>query len=271
MNQFENHRTDDAYESALILKLMVFRFINNYTALFYIAFVKPFITSYDPCTADDCMKELQISLGTIFFTKIIFTFCLNVIVPIFNQDPHKKVTVDPEAPPSESPDVPIDPPEVTPPPPPTPTRVIKEPPSDEEILMFARVFKKPNYDSIEGTFEDYSNHAIVFGFTTMFISAFPIAIALALLNNYREMRLLGWKMSFVYRRPLPRKVSNIGLWFNVFEGMSAVAVAVNAGLIAFTQSITADYSSYGKVWLFGGIIAFVFYLLCYMAARMLSS
>jgi hypothetical protein len=88
--QFENHRTDKEYENALISKIMLFRFVNNYTALFYIAFVKPFIQDFDACTANDCMKELQISLGTIFFTKLIFNMAATVLSPIFKQVSVKK-------------------------------------------------------------------------------------------------------------------------------------------------------------------------------------
>jgi hypothetical protein len=40
--------TDTAYEDALIGKTFVFMFVNSFAALFYIAFVKPFIT-VDPC------------------------------------------------------------------------------------------------------------------------------------------------------------------------------------------------------------------------------
>jgi hypothetical protein len=70
--------------------------------------------------------------------------------------------------------------------------------------IYKRVFFKPNYDNVEGWFDDYSNYVILFGFTTLFVSAFPITIGLALVNNYAEMRLLAWKMSYVYRRPMPR-------------------------------------------------------------------
>lgn len=236
MIQFENHRTDAEHESAIILKLVTFRFVNNFIALFYIAFVKPFFTEFDPCTADNCMKELQISLGTIFTTKLLCTFTFSVLMPILflrRKESEKKV---------DEKDVQED---------------FLEENKAADYEAFLRVFRKPNYDSIEGTFEDYSNHVILFGFTTMFISAFPIGIALALCYNYLEMRLLGWKLSFVYRRTMPRRVSNIGVWYYIFEAMAAIAVVVNAALVAFTQSITASYTGYEKVWLFMSIITLI--------------
>jgi anoctamin-10/anoctamin-7 len=40
MTDRENHRTDTAWEDALITKIFIFQFVNSYGALFYIAFIK---------------------------------------------------------------------------------------------------------------------------------------------------------------------------------------------------------------------------------------
>ena len=89
MNNFENHRTDTEYEDALILKSFAFRFINNYSPLFYIAFVKPSIQSLDPCTNDNCLKDLQTGLGSIFISKLMVNLLSAIISPIL--DHRKKV------------------------------------------------------------------------------------------------------------------------------------------------------------------------------------
>jgi hypothetical protein len=49
LTDFENHRTDTEYEDSLITKTFIFQFVNSYSPLFYIAFVKPFIGDLDPC------------------------------------------------------------------------------------------------------------------------------------------------------------------------------------------------------------------------------
>lgn len=54
-----------------------------------------------------------------------------------------------------------------------------------------------------------------------------------------------------------RKAVNIGIWYRVFEWLSIIAVGVNAGLVAFTMSVTVAYSGYVRVWLFGSIIVLV--------------
>lgn len=90
LNKYENHRTDTEYEDSLILKTFAFRYVNNYSPLFYIAFVKPYIQSFDPCTGNDCLKELQISLGTIFISKLLFRLIFTIIFPILSQRSKEK-------------------------------------------------------------------------------------------------------------------------------------------------------------------------------------
>jgi hypothetical protein len=69
LTDYENHRTDTAYEDNLIAKTFCFQFVNSYAALIYIAIFKPFLADIDPCI-DSCMKELQTGLGTIFLIRL---------------------------------------------------------------------------------------------------------------------------------------------------------------------------------------------------------
>lgn len=49
-----------------------------------------------------------------------------------------------------------------------------------------------------------------FGFTTIFVAAFPLAPLLALLNNVIEIRLDAYKFVTQWRRPLASRAKDIG-------------------------------------------------------------
>lgn len=51
---------------------------------------------------------------------------------------------------------------------------------------------------------------IQYGFTTIFVAAFPLAPLLALFSNFVEIRLDAIKMIRLQRRLVPRKAKDIG-------------------------------------------------------------
>ena len=64
----------------------------------------------------------------------------------------------------------------------------------------------------EGTFEDYLEMFIQFGYVTLFSCAYPLAGFWALLNNVIEVRGDAFKLCFVHQRPFGQRVRNIGTW-----------------------------------------------------------
>lgn len=65
---------------------------------------------------------------------------------------------------------------------------------------------------------------IQYGFTTIFVAAFPLAPLLALFSNLVEIRLDAIKMVQLQRRLVPRKAKDIGVGSN---GMAAQGGALN--------------------------------------------
>ena len=59
----------------------------------------------------------------------------------------------------------------------------------------------------EGTFEDFLEMFIQFGYVTLFSSAYPLAGLCALLNNMIEIRGDAFKLCFVHRRPFGARVN----------------------------------------------------------------
>jgi len=64
--------------------------------------------------------------------------------------------------------------------------------------------------SDHGLFFEYLELIIQYGFTTLFVSAFPLAPFFALLNNYFEIRIDAYKFVSGLRRPVPERAGDIG-------------------------------------------------------------
>jgi uncharacterized protein (UPF0332 family) len=77
---------------------------------------------------------------------------------------------------------------------------------------------------------DYLEIVIQYGYVTMFVVAFPLAPALALLNNIFESKVDLFKLTEC-RRPALQQRSNIGSWHYCMEFISFLSVITNCYLI----------------------------------------
>ena len=85
----------------------------------------------------------------------------------------------------------------------------------------------------EGTFGDYDELIVQFGFVILFVVAFPAAPFLAMLNTFLEIWIDGTKLDTSCRRPMPKGAKDIGTWFSVLEFLSWMAILTNVGIIVF--------------------------------------
>jgi anoctamin-1 len=82
---------------------------------------------------------------------------------------------------------------------------------------------------------------IQYGFVTIFVVAFPLAPLFALINNVFEMRLDAKKFLAFYRRPVPKRVSDIGVWYNIMHILGKLSVLASAFIIAFSSNVIPHY------------------------------
>jgi len=186
------------------------------------------------------MGELQTTLGTIFITRLTLGNITEVFIPMlqwtstFNErDATRKKTSKT----GES-----------------------DPLMQQDLSEVERAFTRPSYDSLMGTFDDYSELVIQFGYTTMFICSFPLAATMAFVSNYVEMRVDSWKLCRIMRRPDPKNAEDIGSWYPVLEIIAAAAVFTNAALVAFTGDFVIYYSWTQRTWVFVAISFSLFFV-----------
>lgn len=73
LTNFENHRVQSKHDLSLLIKSFVFKLVNSYISLFYMAFLQ----SYDPwvpdCKGEECLAGLQKHLGFLVITQLVFS------------------------------------------------------------------------------------------------------------------------------------------------------------------------------------------------------
>jgi len=67
LTQWENHFSITEKNNEFSKKLILFDFVNSYSSLFYIAFIKPY---NEGCVNNNCIKELETQMYSIFFVYL---------------------------------------------------------------------------------------------------------------------------------------------------------------------------------------------------------
>lgn len=199
LTSWENHRLESAYQNHLILKVLVFNFLNCFASLFYIAFVL------------QDMKLLRQSLATLLITSQIINQVVESLLPYWLQRKNSvKVKKKLEA--------------------------LK---ADVDATLYEQVVLEKEMGTYLGTFDDYLELFLQFGYVSLFSCVYPLAAAFAVLNNFTEVNSDALKMCRVFKRPFSEPSSNIGVWQLAFETMSVISVVTNCALIGMSPQVNA--------------------------------
>ena len=250
LNNWENYRTQSEFENALVFKNFLFQFVNNYFVLFYIAFLRevkdPISGAAHPCAEGNCLPELQAQLIVVFTGKTIskqLMFTLKPFIFKFVQttlgNRHTKKLVKAAAKgqgaiPSEMANALQD--------------VVKLGGGRSDPTQQLKALKKirnplelqSRLMPYAGTFDDFNDRVIQFGYLVLFAPAYSLAPLLAFINNVIEIRSSGFKMCFAYQRPTWKARAGIGSWLAVLNVLGFLAVITNASMITFVGSQDAD-------------------------------
>jgi len=244
-NEWENHRTEQDFQDALISKSFIFKFFNSFSSLFYLSFVRPyangeeyyvkqyenickackkedhktFVTDYAGCV-DTCgltairnainvqvLDDLRLQLASLFVTAIVIQNIMEIMLPYIMS----KIGECRETRAAEQ----------------RGEKVAAKSDAEEQML------KSPN----QNTIDDMSEMVVQFGYVTMFVIALPITPLLALINNIIELKVDGYKIVHESQRPHTNGSSGLGAWNGVLAFFSIVAVGTNVALITWRTSL----------------------------------
>ncbi|XP_020041894.1 anoctamin-10 isoform X4 [Castor canadensis] len=201
LTSWENHRLESAYQNHLVLKVLVFNFLNCFASLFYIAFVLK------------DMKLLRQSLATLLITSQILNQIVESLLPYWLQRKHG-VRV---------------------------KRRVQALKADIDATLYEQVILEKEMGTYLGTFDDYLELFLQFGYVSLFSCVYPLAAAFAVLNNFTEVNSDALKMCRVFKRPFAEPSASIGVWQLAFETMSVISVVTNCALIGMSPQVNAVF------------------------------
>ncbi|RZF41208.1 hypothetical protein LSTR_LSTR011589 [Laodelphax striatellus] len=244
LTELELLRTQTEFDESLTVKIYLFQFVNYYSSIMYIAFLKGKFVGYpkkynrifgfrqEECNPGGCLMELCIQLGIIMVGQQTFNTILEMVLPlVYKWWTTLMISTGLESK-NESEDV-------------METMAPRQWTEDYKLVDWGP----------RGLFYEYLEVVMQYGFITIFVAAFPLAPLFALLNNIFEMRLDAKKFLTFYRRPVPKRAPNIGVWFMILDVLGKLAVISNAFIIAFSSnfipklvyriSVSEDHSDRG--------------------------
>lgn len=231
LNKWENHRTEESYEEAYTLKQFVFNFLVSYTALFLTAYVYlPFghrivphldfirntlinVSGRHVQIADSFeINAWRLRQQVVYFavTANIINFATETIVPyVMNKlSSHAKRLTSGELVFADS-----------------------GSPEHEYLQDLRSQADLPEYY----VQEDYRQIVVMFGYTVLFSPVWSLSPLMSAINVWVQMRGDAAKICFDTRRPVPKRVENIGPWTGALAFLTWVSSLT-------TSSINAMYS-----------------------------
>ncbi|XP_073425137.1 anoctamin-10 isoform X2 [Dendrobates tinctorius] len=197
LTNYENHRLESSHQNHLVLKVLVFNIVNCFASLFYIAFVM-----YD-------LKLLRQSLATLLITSQILNQFVEALLPYWMQKRSNKQI----------------------------RKKVKMLKVDTDFSLLEQIHLEKQMDTYLGTFDDYLELFLLFGYVSLFSCVYPLAAILAVLNNVTELYSDALKMCRVFKRPFAQPSSSIGVWMLAFETMGIIAVVTNCSLLGMSSQV----------------------------------
>jgi len=269
LNDWENHKTDTAYDDSLIVKCFLFQFINSYMAMYVVAFIKPnanYFSAGDYFGTCECMEFNQNGCdkdmltgpgaprpppgGTIdcdctdhgyscideLSALLLSIFAVQLAIGNFMEFCvpliKAKLAIAKEE---------------------KEFRAAQEKSAGgvsavEELPPLCNAEYEAKLEPYDGPFGDYNELIIQYGYVNLFSAAFPLCALLALLNNMIEIRSDALKFLKCHSRPWPRGAEDIGSWYMIMDLLTYASVLTNCGLVWFVSTATQDYSSSDRIW-----------------------
>lgn len=112
------------------------------------------------------------------------------------------------------------------------------------------------YESLEvdGTYSDYIEMMVQYGYVILFSVGFPMAPVLGFLSNIVEVQVDKYKLMKLTKRPVPLAANNIGMWAMIIDIVTTVSIFTNMGVFCFTLSTFEGTENEVKFYVFIALV-----------------
>lgn len=232
LTNWENHEKETQFSNNLTLKIVIFEFVNNYTSLFYIAFLKGYLPN-SSCGPNGCTADLATQLY-IILASIVFFNVVEIGIPSIGYLLRRKMY----------------------------TKSFLKKGLEEEFAigsvhheMFCEEF-----DNLRG---DYNELLILFGYVVFFSIAAPLTPLIIFCIIIVEQMVDFNKLVKLSRVSIIEGANGIEIYNRVFKVFSYIGMLSNIGLIIFSSYSLGKTSRFTKV-VFFLILENLFLLLNYI-------
>ena len=234
LNKWENYQKEYESMKDLIIKLILFEFMNSYSACFYIGFVKP--QTGQKCVGT-CIHEIEIQLYTtyaVFFALNGIELGIPYIIFKWRHYNYKKNVK---------------------------KYLIENQPNltEEELDNQAEEYTKCEYqstlhqylvDDAEKLIYEYNEILTLFGYVCLFSSTAPLSPLIVLFLVWTEKFVDLLKMFKLERFDTLDFATGIGIYNNLMRALVFIGMVTNIGVVLFSKEMAKDNDGYYKVVIF---------------------
>lgn len=234
LNNIENHKTESHYRNALIAKVIAFRFVAYFSALYYYAYMaaERVINGGNENDVKNAFLRIATSLVIYLTVQHWWSLFLQVYIPLklqrYRKDKREaqmKVegNILAEMKDKYSHDANLSMSEVS---------ALGKKIANKQILLeqgsgqLWEEFSLPDYNP----FFDYIQSIVYFAYVTCFSTVFPLTPLFVLINQLINMRLHAYKICRVRRRPLAEKTGGVScfLHFCIFAQLFCNSLTIHS-------------------------------------------
>lgn len=239
LTMYENYKTQDAHDKAMVSKIFVINFLTSYTAILLTSFVYvpfasilvPYLDIFSLTVQRVAENEKQtrapapgafninpnrLKNQMIYFavTAQVVGFAMETIVPLLKKKGTDKYQQMQQSRAEKSGGA-------------VPTATANDPPEEREFLTRVREEASlPDYDVTT----DLREMVIQFGYLSLFSVVWPLTPVSYLINNWIEIRGDTFKLTVESKRPNPQRADSIGPWLESLSFLAWLGSITTAAL-----------------------------------------